>query len=191
VNRRLAVAPVLAAALFGLVACGTSTTGSANPTTGGQPANSGGTSTSAPTSGANRSPLASLQPCAMLGASVLAQYQMTKSDSGTVSTARTCTWTRPVDQSGVNGYTVGVNVRDTEGLGDVDASGYTVASDPVGNHQGKELRSVTPGDCVVVIGVSTHSRVDIAVNGGTNTDLACQVANGLAKVVEPQLPASS
>lgn len=192
VNRRLAVVPVLAAAMFALIACNSSTSGSPNPTTGGGQATTGGnvpTSSAGGTSGSSGSTLTSLQPCQLVSSSVLTELQLTQSSSGTVGGARTCSWTKPVDQNGVNGYTAGVDVRDSQGLGDASTNGYTVSPDQVGSHQGKELQSTTPGDCIVIIGVSQHSRVDVSVNAGTDTAKACQVANQLAKVVEPQLPA--
>jgi hypothetical protein len=192
VNRRSVALPVLAAAIFGLAACSSGTVGTATPTQGGSPATDGGgpTPSSSDSSGSGAS-LAALQPCDLISASVLTQLQLAKSDSGSSGGARSCSWQKPVDENGVNGYTAGVDIRDSQGLNDLDTDGFTVTSDEVGSHQAKELQSTVPGDCAVSIGVTDSSRVDVSVNAGTDTSQACSVANQLAKVVEPQLPAGS
>jgi hypothetical protein len=120
---------------------------------------------------------------------VLAELQLTPSGSGTTGGARTCSWDRPVDQNGLNGYSTGVDIRDSQGISSANTDGYTVTPDSIGQHQGEQLRATSSADCIVIIGVTSSSRVDVTANANTDTNLACQVANQLAKAVEPQLPA--
>jgi hypothetical protein len=189
VNRRLAVVPVLAAALFGLVACNSNTPGTATGTPGGGPTTTAGApTTSSQSSGPS---LASLQPCDLLSASVLANLQLTKTDSGTANGARTCGWQKGVDVNGLNGYSAGVDIRDSQGLKDVVTTGFTTTSKKIGSHQAEQLQSTNSGDCIVAIGVTDSSRVDITVNAETDAAKACQVAGQLATVVETQLPSGS
>jgi hypothetical protein len=194
VNRRFTVVPLLAVAAFGLAACSSSTTGTgtAAPTSGAAPVSSGGSTSSSGGSGTSGgSALAALQPCSLLSSSVLSSLQLSQTDSGTANGARSCSWQKSVDANGLNGYAAGVDIRDSQGLKDVNTSGSTVTSDQIGSHQGQQLQSTDSGDCIVAIGVTNSSRVDVTVNAETDAGKACQVANQLAKVVEPQLPSGS
>lgn len=191
--KRLAVASVLAAAVFGLVACTSSTDGGANPSSGGgqTTTGSGGGGTTTTSGGGGGSPLAALQPCNLVSGSEQTQLQVSQSQSGTESGARYCAWQRPVDASGQNGYVVSVDLRDSQGMDSVNTGGYDVTSETVGKHQGKQLKATASAGCIVVIGVSATSRVDVTATDGTATTSSCQIANQLANVVEPQLPSGS
>jgi len=179
VNRRLTVVPLVATALIALAACGQTTTGSGNPASTTTPGSSGDT-----TSNSGGASTASLQPCDLLSASVLSQNQLTKTDSGTQSGARTCAGTKSVDINGNGGYTLGVDIRDSQGLNDTSDGGYTVTPETVGSHQGKQLER--SGSCIVAIGVSTTSRVD--VQASADPGQSCPLANQFAKLIEPGLP---
>lgn len=191
-NRRLAVLPLFAAAVFGLAACNNSTTGTGTPepTVGGATTSTdtGGGSTPSSASGGG-SGLASVQPCDLLDPSVVSQNQLSKTGSGTDSGARTCTWQKSVDINGNGGFTVGVDIRDDQGLSQLQTSGYTVTDHTVGSHQGKQLQSAASGTCAVALGVTSSSRVDVHVNGTGDIAQMCQTADTLAQAVEPKLPA--
>jgi predicted small secreted protein len=191
VNRRLAILPLVAMAALGLAACSSTTTGQGTPvTTPGQGGSTGAPSSSG-SSGGGSSPLASLQPCDLLSSSVLTQFGLTRSSSITIPAARPCNWSKSVDINGENGYAVEIDIRDSQGIKDINSANDTVTEDNVGSHDGRELQATAGGSCTVVIGVSDSSRVDVGVTAGTDTSQACSVANQLAKVVEPQLPAGS
>ncbi len=114
---------------------------------------------------------------------------MTRSQTGTESGARYCSWQRPVDANGQNGYVVAVGLRDSQGLASVNTDGYTATPVQIGRHQGKQLQANGSGGCIVVIGVTATSRVDVTVTDSVTAASACSTANQLANVVEPQLPA--
>jgi predicted small secreted protein len=190
VNRRLAVLPLLAVALFGLAACNNTTTGSGTPaTTPTSDASSGGGGTT-PGGGAGGggTGTASLQPCDLLGASVLDQNQLTKSDSSSDSGARSCGWENTTQDNGA-GYSLGIDIRDSQGTADANTGGYAKTTDNVGSHQGVQLESSSGDDCIVAIGVTSTSRVDVVVS--TSNGGACTLANQFANVVEPQLPSGN
>jgi len=186
VNRRFVAVPLVAGALFGLVACGGTTTGSGTPaattdtTTGGAPSSSGGT-------GGGVS-MASLQPCDLLSSSNASQLQLTPGGPVNEGDARACTWQKAVDTNGQNGFGIEIGIRDRQGLNELTTAGYTITPDNVGNHQGKQAALTVGGGCVIAIGVSGSSRVDVVVTGGTDTTQACQFGNQVAKAVEPGLP---
>lgn len=193
-NRRYAVLVPVIMAAFALAACNSSTSGS--PTGSATTSQQTGGDTSTPTSssgGSNGggSPLASVDPCSLLNQSVLSQYGLSKSSTISGTGGRPCNWQKPVDINGKNGYSVEIDVRDSQGLKDINANGFTVTTDNVGSHQGRLAQLNVGGSCFVAIGVTDSSRVDVGVAAGTDTTQACQLANQLAKVVEPQLPAGS
>lgn len=192
-NRRLAILLPAAMAVLGLTACNSTTTGlgtpESTPTTTSQQSGDGGQTTSDGGSTGGGSPLASVDPCSLLSSSVLNQYGLSKTASGPGTGARPCNWQKPVDINGKNGLTVEIDVRDTQGLNDINANGFTITPDNVGSHQGRLAKLNAGGSCFVAIGVGDSSRVDVGVAAGTDTTQACQVANDLAKDVEPQLPA--
>jgi Protein of unknown function (DUF3558) len=188
VNRRFAVLPLLAACALTLAACNNSTPGSAIGGSGSQ----GGSATSgdsSPSSTTTASGTQSLQPCNLLTASDLARYGLHKTDSGTALGARTCNW-QNVTTNGGAGYAVGVDIRDNQGVSTANTQGYTVTTVTLGTHHGVQLAS--PGACVVILGVTNTSRVDIGGNDGyANQDQSCAEANNIANLVEPKLPAGN
>jgi hypothetical protein len=191
VNRRLAILPLVAMAALGLAACSSTTTGQGTPVTTPAQGGTGGSSpSSSGSSGDGSSALASVQPCNLLSSATLSQFGLSKTQSITIPAARPCDWTKPVDINGANGYSVEIAIRDSQGIKDINTAGNTVTEDNVGSHDGRLVQADAGGGCIVVIGVGDSSRVDVSV-AGTDTNQACSVANQLAKVVEPQLPAGS
>lgn len=188
-NRRFAAVPVLAAAVLSLAAC--STTGGTPTPAGGGPAQTGTAPTSGGGSTGGGTSLSSLQPCSLISSSEAANLHLSAQGPDNSASAPSCDWQKPVDTNGQNGYSVGATIWASQGLGDVNTSGYSVTSVQLGGHQGKQLAATAAaGNCLVAIGVSDSSRVDITVNAGTDTNQACQVANQVAQAVAPELPAS-
>lgn len=184
-NRRTAALPLVVAALLGVAACTNSTTGSGTPapTTNTTQPGSGG-----PTSGGPG--LASIQPCDLISSNDASQNQLGTATPGNEGGARSCTWENTTANNGV-GYTVGVDIRDSQGIKEVNTDGYTVTPDNIGSHPGRQLQSTLSGSCFIAVEVTNSSRVDVSVNAGTDPVRGCQLANQFAKLVEPNLPAAS
>ncbi|HEY1571049.1 MAG TPA: DUF3558 family protein [Pseudonocardiaceae bacterium] len=150
-------------------------------TTVGQPA-AAPTSASAGASSATPGPdgLPVGQPCSLLSPADLQRLGVTEQPTQEmVGTAHTCSLNTSMDA-------LGVGIRTNVGL-----AGYTAAGGPVhditlGGHQAKEELGNT-GSCVVAIGVSASSRVDVVVTGDGTTD-PCPTALTLARLVERRLP---
>jgi hypothetical protein len=134
--------------------------------------------------------LTSIQPCNLLSSDVVSQNQLGSPTPGNESGARICSWQNTTANNG-DGYTIGVGIRDSQGIKDVSPDGYTVTPDNIGGHQGRQLQSTQSGTCIIAIGVTNSSRVDVTVNAGTDPVQGCQLANQFAKVVEPNLPAAT
>lgn len=126
--------------------------------------------------------LKSDDPCSILTNNELDSLGLTASGEKTkTGRSQGCTWTQ-------NGSSLRVAIRSKQGLGDFaisEAKGLKSLS--IGDHNAKQL--ITPGTeiCVVGIGLSDHSRVDVSV-AMANTDEECSAAEQSAKVVEPHLP---
>jgi hypothetical protein len=184
VNRRYTVLPFAAAALLGLAACTNSTTGSGTPA----PTAGSGPTSGGPTS--SDSSLTSIQPCDLISSDIASQNQLGTPTPVNEGGARACTWQNTTANNG-DGYGIEVGIRDSQGINDVNTAGGTETTDNIGSHPGRQLQSTQSGTCLVAIGVTNSSRVDLLVNGGTDPNYGCQVANQFAKVVEPSLPAAT
>jgi ABC-type phosphate transport system substrate-binding protein len=185
VNRRTAVLPVIVAALLGLAACTNSTTGNGTPA---PPANTTQPGNSSPTSGG--SGLTSIQPCDLLSSADVSQNQLGTPAPENLGGARTCSWQNTTANNG-DGYNISVGIRDTQGINEISSGVDTITPDNIGSHPGRQLQSTQSGTCVIAIGVTNSSRVDVTVNAGTDPVQGCQLANQFAKLVEPNLPATS
>jgi len=82
-------------------------------------------------------------------------------------------------------FSIGVAIRTDVGLAGFIAYG-PVHNLTIGRHQAKQELDDS-GSCVIAIGVSALSRVDITVTPGDNED-PCPTATTLAKSIEPALP---
>jgi hypothetical protein len=175
---------VLAVAALALAGCtqnvpGSQTTGSSG--SGGQP-----TSASSPSGGApGGKSLASVDPCTLLTSGEVAQLGLPAGQKENLGGARGCTWNVP---SG-NGYSLGVGIRDAQGIKDLVTEGGRLSKISVGKHDARRLeeQGKTPGSCMITLGVTSSSRVDVQVNADTTTQ-ACQIADNVVTNVEPKLP---
>lgn len=79
-----------------------------------------------------------------------------------------------------------VDIRTNAGLASVNAPGQ-VTDVPVGRHQAKRFVGNT-GSCVVAIGVTETSRVDVVLNASGGEGDPCEMATRIAELVEPRLP---
>lgn len=86
-----------------------------------------------------------------------------------------------------NDFSMGVGIRTNVGLKDFQAAGGTVQDTTIGSHQAKEDTETSSSSCVVALGVTDTSRVDVTVTSIGTSD-PCPTALTLAQLVEPKLP---
>jgi hypothetical protein len=110
-------------------------------------------------------------------------------DAGTKLGARFCAWQHPVAAGG-DDYSISVNIYDKAGLDQLSTTAYVVSNFPIGHHQGRLSRGTTINACLVSIGITVTSRVDVVgiPPGGKGTDVSCQLAELAAPSVEQRLP---
>lgn len=94
----------------------------------------------------------------------------------------------------VHSTSVGFVLQPTTGIGDLNADPSKIHDGNINSHQAVEVRDAlgSKGDCMIIIKVTETARASIVISltGGT-TQEACDVANGIAHKVEPQLPAAN
>lgn len=177
VTSRIAV--LLAAGALALTAC-TNTSGSAHPT---PETTSTSTTASSPTSSsASNGALPDTDPCTLLTTGEATEI----GTEGTpkrqqVGSADSCTWKK-------SGSVVSVGIRTNLGLAQTQTSGGQITDITVGGRDAKQVSGRSSGSCLVVLGVSSSSRVDVTVTppaGGTD---GCPLALAFAEKIEPKLP---
>jgi hypothetical protein len=167
----------MAAVLVGVSACNGSTPGQANPAT---TVTGGGSSVDTSTSGGGGNTLPVNHVCSLLSSSDLTQLGTSAQPTqAMVGTAHTCEFASA-------DFTMGVAIRTDVGLPGFTANGGTVHDTTIGAHQAKQEVDST-GSCVIGIGVSASSRVDVTVLPNENGD-PCPTALKLANLIEPKLP---
>jgi len=184
VNSRI-VLTSLAAVLIAVAGCSGSTTGEAKPTpdTGSSSAsgNTSRTTTSSPTSTAGGSSLGDTDPCSLLTKSEAEQVTGPLRENpapNNLGSAKGCEF-KP------KGKNLGVDIRTNVGLAGVQAPGEVIDL-TIGGHQAKKFVA-SGGSCVVAMGVTSSSRVDVTLNAG-GVDDPCPLAVRVAELVEPRLP---
>ena len=179
-NTRTTLAAV--AVLISAVACGGPAAEQSAPTPG-SPTPGSPTSTVPQVGPSRGGPLDGTDPCTLL----------TKAEAEQVTGAQTA---EPVvEQLGsakVCNFSprqalLGVGIRSTSGLDQVQSNGNVVQDVVIGRHQAKQAVGAT-GSCGIFIGVTASSRVDVMLNSGNPAEDPCPMAMRVAQLVEPRLP---
>lgn len=182
-HRILALPLLLAAAIVGLSACSSQNPGTPSPST----SASSGTTTGGSASVGKA--LDSVDPC-----SLITQQEITKNGWQQPTTVnapggRACRWERPDDGTTIDGYAAQVVIYDDAGLDQLNTAGGTVSNYPVGDYQGKLFQEAD--NCMVSVGTSSTSRVDIYVNSRLGIEQGCKLVKQVAPLVVAQFPAGS
>lgn len=180
--KRLVMLAGLATLTIGLAACtGGPTLG--QPTaapTGGTSSAGQDTAPASPSSAAGGLPVS--QPCSLVSAAQLSALGVTAQPTKEqVGTAPSCDVETDQD-------TIILSIRTNGGLDSFTeaATGGPVHDTTVGSHQAKQSVG-NSRSCIIAIGVTASSRVEVTVTGNGDTD-PCPVAQTVAKDVEPNLP---
>ncbi|GGU47049.1 DUF3558 domain-containing protein [Lentzea flava] len=184
-NSRIVLTSLATATLVAITACTGSTAGDPKPT----PDTSSPTSsedsrssTSSPTSTKASGSLADTDPCGLLTKSEAEQVLGPLKEEPKpqkIGSSRGC-------EFAPNRVFLSVGIRTDVGLAGVQATGGEIKDIKVGGHQAKQLLGAG-GSCIVAVGVTSSSRVDITLNAGSSTD-PCPPALKIAELVEPKLP---
>jgi hypothetical protein len=128
--------------------------------------------------------------CSLLEAGDVSGYgEFNEPLNKTVGGVRSCSYRQKIASASDNAKVIGVNVRDTASVAQVNDTGGGVVDKDV---NGRKAREASGGAslpaCTLALPVGDSSRVDVAVIGAASADEACQVAEAVAKAVEPRLP---
>lgn len=137
------------------------------------------------------SPLSGANPCSFLTTAEVEKHGDVEKNSPqhkTIGTADVCSWPGDAGDSAALVPTTSIAVRENAGVQDVTDKGKGVQQTEENGR--KYARSPGPGGCTIAIGVTNSSRVDVTVSGTESSDQACQIANALTEVAEPNVPRS-
>lgn len=177
--KRLAALAGMASLLVSIAACGSSNNGGTPTTTAGA---SSATSSPTTTTSTTSASLATTDPCSLLPASAATNLGYpAQGKSQTSGGQPDCVW------AGTLGVADAL-ILTKLGLSQLQPSGGTLTDVTVGSHQAKQLDE-GGGACVISLGVTLTSRVDVQLVANNNSQ-ACPGVLALAKAVEPNLPSS-
>lgn len=175
--------PALAALAVAATACSNESQGQPLPTSRSTTATGTEASTPATSDGAGES-MKSLDPCTLLTLDEVNQFDADAGVPKNIGGARGCMWLIP-DGRGL----FSVNLRSGQGLQGIAVGIGKLSDQPVGSHKGKVLKEDGGrGTCMVAIGITESSRVDVLTGYKTDTATACDRATRVATMIEPRLP---
>ncbi|ANZ41812.1 hypothetical protein BBK82_43630 [Lentzea guizhouensis] len=178
---RTILTAVAAAGLLFIAACGETTGGDARPATDSSEATSSTSTAPTTSSGAGTGSLEDVDPCSLLATEDAADLGATKPPKREmVGSADSCAW-KPGNAN------LSVGVRTNLGLAQAQPNGGQITDITVGDRPAKQISGTTTGGCVVVLGVTSSSRVDVTVIPAPNSD-GCPMALKVAGLVESKLP---
>lgn len=171
----------MAAMLLGAAACNNSTVGQGQPT--GQTTSNGGGSSSSQQTSASTAPTGKSLPindvCSLLSASDLQRIGVSSSPTQTtIGVAPSCQMDSPADS-------IAVSIFPNDGLSTLNVTG-PIHSIKVGSHHAEQEVDNT-GSCIIAIGITSSSSVDVTSTGNGNND-PCPGATNVAQLIEPKLP---
>lgn len=183
-STRVAAAVALGAVALVGTACSTSEGGQASPQTG---STQQATTAESSHPSSNGTPLAAIQPCSLLTADDLSKYgTFPEGSPDNVDYTRGCKFQKDRESPTDAGRVVSVDIREKQGIGDINGMGKGVDHTEA---NGRKLAQV-PGEglCMIAIGVTESSRVDINVTATEGTNKSCNIADEIAVQVESKLP---
>lgn len=154
----------------------------------------GPTETGSPTTtstGNSAGGLADLDPCTLLTDSDRVQVGITVAGvSDPVASSPGCKWLVSVQ------FAARIDFHPKRGLSEINYGNATPTPTTIGKHSGSKLPSGTNGggrdngSCQVFIAVDDSSAVAVSISnsGAKNTELACQRADQIAKIIDSKLP---
>ncbi|MFD2803118.1 DUF3558 family protein [Prauserella oleivorans] len=171
------------------MACSQSEGGTAEPGRGhpfGSVAPTAASSPSSPESSGAGSSLAELDPCSLLDVNDIEKYGPVRQPlPEQVGSARTCQWLPDRGNTAADMPTTFIILRENGGVRDLPDMGQGVQYQEL---DGREYGRVAgPSGCVIAIGVTDESRVDVQVTG-VDASRACEMVDELARLVEPKVP---
>ncbi|WP_139190619.1 DUF3558 domain-containing protein [Actinokineospora iranica] len=128
------------------------------------------------------SPLAHADPCTLIPDTLKTQLKLVKERNDDTSSARGCLWSHAESD-----YTVGITIRNTQGVSEFDTSLGAATDITIGGRPAKLQRA--RGDaCVIAVSVTDTARVDVITVANSGHEQGCPISTQVAEVVAAQLP---
>ena len=129
----------------------------------------------------------SIDPCELVSAEDLADVGEFETEYQEGGGSRYCVWQEGFE-SGGNGFSFSVGVRDSQGIDAVRDIGGGVDPTEVNQRPAVKTEDPVSGDCMLAVKVSDSSRIDVTVLGEDGDGDSCGLAEVIAGMVEPRLP---
>ncbi|MEQ0561513.1 DUF3558 family protein [Amycolatopsis sp. NEAU-NG30] len=173
-----------------LAGCTSTQTGTASPAQS-PSASAPGTPESSPSASGGGGTQSITDACSLLKMSDLSSYgEFNPPVQDSDASARSCSYRQKIASASDTAKVIGVNIRDTASVAQVNDTGGGVLDKDVNGRKAKEAPgSASLPACTLALPVGDASRVDVALVGADSADQACQIAEAVAKAaVEPRLP---
>lgn len=129
----------------------------------------------------------SIEPCELFTVEDLAEYGEFESEYREGKADRTCHW-----EEGVSGHhdslSFALSIRDRQNVETVNDNGAGVQRFEINQRPAAKAKNPEFGTCVVALKIDDVSRIDVTVVDGLEDD-SCQIAEVVAELLEPRLPA--
>lgn len=175
----------LTAALLGLLlsGCTTSEPGVAKPQ-GSLDAGGGGLAETSAATSTSVSVSLSIDPCELFTVEDLSKYGDFESEYKEGEADRSCHWT---ERTSGQGLVFALSVRDRQSVETMNDNGAGVQRFEINQRPAAKAKNPQHGNCAVGMKLDDASRIDVAVVDETGD--SCQVAEVIAELLEPRLPA--
>ncbi|MEA5361606.1 DUF3558 family protein [Amycolatopsis sp., V23-08] len=169
-----------------LAGCTSTQGGTASPAQSPSAGDSSAPETSASAGGGGTESIS--DPCTLIEAGDLSSYgEFNPPVSKKLGTARSCSYQKKIASASDESIVVGANVRDDASIDQVNDTGGGVVDKDVNGRKAREASGGSVAACTLGLAVGA-SRVDVVVTTVSSADQACQIAEAVAKAVEPRLP---
>jgi hypothetical protein len=175
VPHRVFLLPLVVATAVGLAACSSPNLGTPNQS----PTND---ATPAP------SPLASVDPCTLITQRMITSNQLEPGKTVNAPGGRACRWERPDDGAAIDGYVLQIVIYDKTGIDQLNTVGGTMADYAVDTYQGKLFQDTPLNACVVSLGTSANSRVDLTIVSRLGIEQGCALVKEVAPLAAANFP---
>jgi hypothetical protein len=172
---------LLLGSVFGPAACSAAET-PRSPTPATTPPNSTGPGSAASATAA------ALDPCSLLTIKDISQYGTFRGPTvHDLGGAHSCTYLRNLASASDFGLTVSINMRDKQGVSTMNKLDGDRIAGKINGRDSVEAKAPKQGGCVVALAAGDTARVDVSVTSN-DPGKACEVAEGLAAIIEPRMP---
>ncbi|EHY91217.1 Protein of unknown function (DUF3558) [Saccharomonospora azurea NA-128] len=125
----------------------------------------------------------------MLSVEDLTEYgEVNAGEARNLNGSRSCAWQRDYEAGGHEGFVISLDVWGEHSIDDMKSVSDNTAEVEVNGRPAVRLTNPDRGYCTVGLKLDDTSRIDVGINGFSDYQDSCQVAEDVVYLVEPRLP---